>query len=96
MLYFYLNLILVLLQFQYIPSFLLLYIIFALVIVIFAYRALKNFKKGDTTNVLKNLAVIPIYLVVLFVVMAGFDLIFVKSNELDKEKKYIAEIAYSN
>ena len=67
------------------------YIIFALVIVIFAYRALKNFKKGDTTNVLKNLAVIPIYLVVLFVVMAGFDLIFVKSNELDKEKKYIAE-----
>ena len=67
------------------------YIIFALVIVIFAYRALKNFKKGNTTNVLKNLAVIPIYLVVLFVVMAGFDLIFVKSNELDKEKKYIAE-----
>ena len=67
------------------------YIIFALVIVIFAYRALKNFKKGDTTKVLKNLAVIPIYLVVLFVVMAGFDLIFVKSNELDKEKKYIAE-----
>lgn len=67
------------------------YIIFALVIVIFAYRALKKFKKGDTTNVLKNLAVIPIYLVVLFVVMAGFDLIFVKSNELDKEKKYIAE-----
>lgn len=67
------------------------YIIFALVIVIFAYRALKNFKKGDTTKVLKNLAVIPIYLVALFVVMAGFDLIFVKSNELDKEKKYIAE-----
>ena len=67
------------------------YIIFAFVIVIFAYRALKNFKNGDTAKVLKNLAVIPIYLVLLFVVMVGFDLIFVKSNELDKEKNYIAQ-----
>ncbi len=67
------------------------YIIFAFVIVIFAYRALKSFKNGDTAKVLKNLAVIPIYLVLLFVVMVGFDLIFVKSNELDKEKNYIAQ-----
>ena len=67
------------------------YIIFAFVIVIFAYRALKYFKKGETGNVLKNLAVIPIYLVVLFLVMVGFDLIFVKSNELDKEKAYISQ-----
>ena len=67
------------------------YIIFAFVIVIFAYRALKYFKKGETPKVLKNLAVIPIYLVLLFVVMVGFDLIFVKSNELDKERGYISQ-----
>lgn len=67
------------------------YILFAFVIVIFAYRALKSFKKGDTAKVLKNLAVIPIYLVCLFVVMVGFDLIYVNSNELDKEKTYIAQ-----
>ena len=67
------------------------YIIFAFVIVIFAYRALKYFKKGDTAKVLKNLAVIPTYLVLLFVVMVGFDLIFVKSNELDKERGYISQ-----
>ena len=67
------------------------YIIFAFVIVIFAYRALKYFKKGDTAKVLKNLAIIPIYLVLLFVVMVGFDLIFVKSNELDKERGYISQ-----
>ena len=67
------------------------YIIFAFVIIIFAYRALRYFKKGDTAKVLKNLAVIPIYLVLLFVVMVGFDLIFVKSNELDKERGYIAQ-----
>ena len=67
------------------------YILFAFVIVIFAYRALKSFKKEDTAKVLKNLAVIPIYLVCLFVVMVGFDLIYVNSNELDKEKTYIAQ-----
>ena len=67
------------------------YIIFAFVIVIFAYRALKYFKKGYTAKVLKNLAVIPTYLVLLFVVMVGFDLIFVKSNELDKERGYISQ-----
>lgn len=65
--------------------------IFALVIVIFAYRAIKQFKKGNTSRVLKNLAVIPGYLVVLFVVMTTFDLLYVQTNELDKEKDYIKE-----
>lgn len=67
------------------------YVIFAFVIIIFAYRALKYFKKGNTGKVLKNLAVIPGYLVVLFIVMVVFDLAFVSKNELDKEKEYIAE-----
>ncbi len=67
------------------------YIIFAIVIVVFAYRALKYFKEGTTSKVLKNLAVIPSYLVVLFIIMMVFDLVFVSSNELDKEKEYIAE-----
>ncbi len=67
------------------------YILFAFIIVIFAYRALKSFKKENTAKVLKNLAIIPIYLVCLFIVMIGFDLIYVNSNELDKEKTYIAQ-----
>ena len=67
------------------------YILFGFVIVLFSWRALKNFKNGNTHNVLKNLAVIPSYLVVLFLIMVMFDLIFVNSNELDKEKTYIAE-----
>lgn len=67
------------------------YIIFAFIIVIFAYRAIRYFKQGNTNKVLKNLAVIPAYLVILFITMLGFDLIFVNSNELDKEKQYIAE-----
>ncbi len=67
------------------------YILFAFIIVIFSYRAIKYFKEGKTNKVLKNLAVIPSYLVILFLVMIAFDLIFVNSNELDKEKDYIAE-----
>ena len=67
------------------------YIIFAFIIVIFVYRALKYFKEGITSKVLKNLAVIPGYLVVLFLGMSIFDMLFVGSNELDKEKQYIAE-----
>lgn len=67
------------------------YTIFAAVIIIFAYRAIKYFKEGKTNKVLKNLAVIPAYLVGLFIIMMSFDLIFVNSNELDKEKEYISE-----
>lgn len=67
------------------------YVIFAIIIMVFAYRSLKYFKEGNTNKVLQNLAVIPGYLVILFVVMIVFDLVFVSSNELDKEKEYIAE-----
>lgn len=67
------------------------YIIFAFIIILFSYRAIKYFKKKDTNKVLKNLAVIPGYLVILFVVMVAFDFMFVNSNELDKEKEYIAQ-----
>ena len=67
------------------------YIVFAFVMVIVAYKALKYFKEGNTSKVLKNLAIIPAYLVVLFLVMVVFDLVFVNSNELDKEKENIAE-----
>ena len=65
------------------------YWIFAFIIILFAYKALRAFKNGKTNKVLKNLAVIPGYLVLLFIVMIAFDLIYVNSNELDKEKKYI-------
>ena len=67
------------------------YVIFAFIIVIFAYRAIQAFKQEKTSKVLKNLAVIPGYLVVMFIVMVGFDLIFVNSNEIDKEKEYIQQ-----
>ena len=65
------------------------YIVFALVIVVSIYKAVKAFSTGSLKNTVKRLVIIPAYLVVLFVVLVGYDLIFVKSNELDKEKQYL-------
>lgn len=65
------------------------YRIFAFVIFICSIVAIKNFKKEKFKKVMIALCGIPIYLILLFIVMLGFDLIYVNRNELDKEKKYI-------
>ncbi len=65
------------------------YLIFAVIIIIAALRAIKAFKNNDTPKVLKNLAIIPGYLVSMFLVIIVFNLIFVNSNKLDKEKDYL-------
>ena len=72
------------------------YILFAVVMIIATIRAVKAFKKSDFPKVLKNLILIPGYLVLLFVVMFVFDLVFVNSNKLDREKEYLEyNIAYT-
>ena len=65
------------------------YNILGIVLLVSIFRAINSFKKGKQSKILKDLIVVPIYLVILFVVMLGFDLIFVNQNEFDKEKKYI-------
>ena len=65
------------------------YNILAVIILISIFRAVHDFKNGNQSKILKDLVVVPIYLVVLFIVMLGFDLIFVNQNEFDKERKYI-------
>ena len=67
------------------------YLIFSFVIVFASIRAIKAFKKNNSAKVLKNLAIIPGYLVAMFLVIIVFNLIFVNSNMLDKEKEYIAD-----
>lgn len=67
------------------------YTIFGIIIVISIMVAVKYFKKKDTSKVLRSLSIIPIYLVLLFVVMVGYNLIFVRPNRLDKEKDYISK-----
>lgn len=65
------------------------YNLFAVVILISIFRAISSLKKGKQSKILKDLLVIPAYLVLLFIVMIGFDFIFVRANEFDKEKIYI-------
>lgn len=65
------------------------YLIFSLVIIIAALRAIKAFKNNNTSKVIKNLIIIPGYLVAMFLVIIVFNLIFVNSNKLDKEKTYL-------
>lgn len=65
------------------------YLIFSLVIIIAALRAIKAFKNNNTSKVIKNLIIIPGYLVAMFLVIIVFNIIFVNSNKLDKEKTYL-------
>lgn len=71
------------------------YNILGVVLLVSIFRAINSFKKGKQSKVLKDLIVVPIYLVVLFIVMLMFDLIFVNQNEFDKEKKYIESNIYT-
>lgn len=67
------------------------YGLLSVVIVFSVFRVIKQFQKGNTKKVVKSILIVPIYLVAVTLIMLGYNLIFVNSNELDKEKKYIAE-----
>lgn len=65
------------------------YIIFAGVIIICATRFIKRIKEEKYKRALATLTAIPIYLVIMFAVTFGTDVIYLKHNELDKQKQYI-------
>ena len=54
-----------------------------------------KWKKEQNSKVLKYILIVPAYLVIMFVTMIGFDLIFVNSNEYDKERNYIESNIYN-
>lgn len=65
------------------------YRILAIVIVASVYLAIKAFRNKQTKNMIISILAVPTYLVILFVIMLGFKVIFINTNELDKEKKYL-------
>lgn len=67
------------------------YVGLSIIMVLSVFKAIKEFTKGDTKKIIKALLWVPSYLVILAVGMLGFNLIYVNSNELDKERTYIAE-----
>lgn len=65
------------------------YRIFAILILVCLVFALVYFKQRKYKKMNITIAIIPAYLVLLFLVMVGVELIYVNSDELDKEKDYI-------
>jgi len=62
---------------------------FAIVISIAVIMAVKYFVKKQNKKIMYAILAIPTYLVALFLVMVGYDLMFVKTNEFDAERSYI-------
>ena len=67
------------------------YLLLSIVITISVIIAVNYFIKKQNKKDYISISSVPIYLVALFIVMVGYNLIFVKSNEFDKERKYISE-----
>jgi len=71
-------------------------IVLAIVIVVSIFLATSNIKKENKSGTIKNLLAIPAYMVCMFIVMFGFNVLFVNSNKYDKEKQYIERnLAYT-
>lgn len=66
------------------------YRILAILISICVFLAIRFFKKSQTKKLVTSLLAIPVYLIIMFVVIVGFDLLYVNQNKLDKEKEYIS------
>lgn len=66
------------------------YRILSAVIIISVYMGIKAFKQDKTKKLIMWIVAVPAYLVVLFIIMAGTQAIYVNVNEYDKEKQYIS------
>lgn len=65
------------------------YRILAVLIIICVFLAIRFFKKSEKKKLVISLFVIPVYLIVMVVIIIGFDLLYVNQNKLDKERDYI-------
>ena len=65
------------------------YRILAVVIVFAVARLLKYIKKANFNQCVFSIAIVPLYLLCMFLVMIYFEYIYVGSNELDRQKNYI-------
>ncbi|MBR3133287.1 MAG: UPF0182 family protein [Clostridia bacterium] len=65
------------------------YRLFALAILISVIRVIKYVKQFKVKKIVNSMLIVPIYLVVLFIVMTGFQYFYAERNELDKQRKYL-------
>lgn len=66
------------------------YRVFAILILVCLIIALIYFKQKRYKKMTAAISVIPAYLVILFLLMVGIDLIYVNTNKLDKENDFIS------
>ncbi len=67
------------------------YIIFAILAVFSILKAYKGLKERSLRRVLGYVMVVPVYLIILAVVLALYQVIFIGSNDLDKNEWFIRE-----
>lgn len=65
------------------------YRILPILIILSVFMAIRAFNKGSTKKVVMWILVVPAYLIILLIVMALFQVIFVTPNELDREEQNI-------
>lgn len=65
------------------------YRILPILIILSVFMAIRSFNKGKTKKVIKWILVVPAYIILLLIVMAVFQLIFITPNELDREENNI-------
>ena len=66
------------------------YRILGIVIILSLLRIIKYLKKFKVKKIVYSLLIVPVYLILLFAVMSGYEYMYTQRNELDKQKDYIA------
>lgn len=65
------------------------YRILAIVMIVSVYFAIRAFKNKNSKKTIQSLLAVPAYMIGMFIIMIGFQTLYVGSNELDKQKDYI-------
>ena len=65
------------------------YRILPILIILSVFMAIREFNNNKTKKVIMWILVVPVYIIVLLIVMALFQLIFINPNELDREETNI-------
>ncbi|MBR4261267.1 MAG: UPF0182 family protein [Clostridia bacterium] len=65
------------------------YRILSVIIVVSVFMAVSAYNKGKTKRVIGSILTVPIYLCLLVFTLLGYNGMFIKSNEFDKQRNYI-------
>ena len=67
------------------------YKIISIVIIIAVYNFIRGIKKEESKKILFSIILIPAALIIVFIVNIAIDSIFLRGNDIDREKEYILQ-----